>query len=119
MIRLSQSFRVINVALVESEGYIICGDGNIVSTKGKFPRVLKEGTNNCGYKVVNLRIRGKSTLYLVHRLVAFKYVDIQSDRPYVNHKDGNKANNHSANLEWCSHSENVQHAYDTGLLVLT
>lgn len=34
-------------------------------------------------------------------------------KPWVNHKDGNKANNHYTNLEWSSISDNIQHSYDT------
>lgn len=37
----------------------------------------------------------------------------------VNHKDGNKENNNENNVEWSTRSENVQHAFDTGLKKVT
>jgi len=54
----------------------------------------------------------------VHRLVAFAWHGLPTkERPWVNHKDGNKMNNHYTNLEWSSISENIQHAHDTGLKI--
>ena len=53
---------------------------------------------------------------LVHRLVFLLFgPGFTEERPYVNHKDGNKANNHIDNLEAASNQENVLHALETGL----
>ena len=53
----------------------------------------------------------------VHRLVCMAFNGMPTeDKPWVNHKDGNKANNHFSNLEWTSISQNIQHAHDTGLV---
>ncbi|MBO5435447.1 hypothetical protein J6A31_06620 [bacterium] len=48
----------------------------------------------------------------VAHLVAHAFVDgYSSDCNTVNHKDGNVQNNHYANLEWMSQSDNNKHAY--------
>lgn len=52
----------------------------------------------------------------VHRLVAFTWLEQPNEKQvWVNHKDGNKANNNANNLEWTTISENIQHAFDNGL----
>ena len=52
----------------------------------------------------------KCALGLVHRLVAEAFIGLPKDNSYtVNHKDGNKLNNHYTNLEWISHSDNIKH----------
>ena len=74
-------------------------------------RLLTKTINNRGY--YSIRIMNKT--YMVHRLVAQAFIPNIDNKPFVNHKDGNKLNNHFSNLEWCTCSENNQHAIDIGL----
>lgn len=67
--------------------------------------------NRSGYS----RITIKTKTYLVHRLVAKTYLSNPNNLPQVNHKNGIKTDNRVENLEWCSRSHNVKHAFETGL----
>lgn len=69
-----------------------------------------------GYPAVTLRHpNGNRRPTTVHRLVASTFIPNPLNLPQVNHKDGDKTNNHVSNLEWCDNSHNSQHAYDKGL----
>ena len=102
--------------------YSVFPDGLVVSldrdgargyiVKGK---ELKPYLNGTGYARVSLNLEGKSKDYFVHRLVAKYFVPNPDNLPVVNHKDGNKLNNHADNLEWVTSSENNRHAFATGL----
>lgn len=91
------------------EMYTIYENGEIHS--GIQDLVLRPRTNPNGYQIVTLD--GKQLL--VHRLVASHFLPNPYNHPEVNHKDGDKSNNHVANLEWCSRDQNIQHALETGL----
>nr|QBK85341.1 MAG: HNH endonuclease [Iridovirus LCIVAC01] len=93
-------------------GYKLYENGQIYSEKRK--RYLTLGIIN-GYYRVKLSHDGVRKNYMVHILVAQHFCDNSDNKPLVNHKDGNRLNNHYTNLEWVTHSENTRHAHDLGL----
>ena len=94
--------------------YKVDENGNVFSVRNN--KFLKRMTFPSGYEYVHLcNGKGKTKLFRVHRLVAETFIPNPNNLPCVNHKDGNKLNNSVKNLEWCTHSENMIHAYQTGL----
>ncbi len=72
--------------------------------------------SKAGYLYVQIVASGgKKRNVLLHRAVAMAFVANAHGKPFVNHKDGVKTNNDPSNLEWCTHRENMQHAFSTGL----
>lgn len=68
-----------------------------------------------GYKRACFYKNGIRKMHSVHRLVASHFNEKGDNHTIVNHLDGNKANNHTDNLEWCTPKENSEHALNTGL----
>lgn len=94
--------------------YMVDENGNVYSHWSK--RLLKAGDNGIGYLQVALSARDKHGKIVVrfkkiHRLVAMAFIPNPENYTDVNHKDGNKKNNHVSNLEWCTHSANVLHSF--------
>lgn len=77
--------------------------------------ILKGRVRRDGYKTVNLSYKRERQTFAIHRLVALAFCNNPHNHAEVNHKDGNKLNNNASNLEWVSHSENIQHSIRTGL----
>lgn len=89
--------------------YMINNEGIIYSKPYK--KIMKQQTSNDGYKIIQLAEKNKRQTFLVHRLVAMHFIPRIDGKDYVNHKDGNKVNNHVDNLEWVTNSENMYHMY--------
>lgn len=71
--------------------------------------VIKQSTNNEGYKIFGLSCLGKLKHYKVHRVIAFVYLvfDINNTKIQIDHMDRNKSNNHIENLRLCDNQRNA------------
>ena len=94
------------------EGYYITETGKIWSTYSN--KYIKATRDKTGYYRIKITYPIKKT-HALHRLVADAYLPNPCNYTQINHKDGNKGNNTAQNLEWCSASENVRHAWAHGL----
>ncbi len=89
-------------------GYFVSIEGDIYSS---FTSRIRKPKKESYYRIC---LREK--WFQIHRLVAQTYIPNPDNKRYVNHKDGNKYNNHVNNLEWVTKKENGQHASQTGLI---
>lgn len=104
------------------EGHYQCSDTGKVRSLDKYVngvngkklkrgRILKQGYRS-GYLGVGLSKYGETKSKTVHTLIAKTFIPNPENKPCVNHKDGNKLNNHKNNLEWATYKENTRHYFD-------
>jgi hypothetical protein len=95
------------VSIKNYEGlYEISEDGKIYNVKRKkyLTNVLSDR-----YMIVLLYKNNKRKRYYIHRLVADAFCKKEEGKVYVNHKDLDRCNNNSYNLEWVTARENRLH----------
>ena len=101
----------------KSTGVWVTESGELLSYK----KIIKLYPSGSGYLTFGLCAGftkdGKPTTIrrYLHRVVAEAFIPNPTGLPQVNHKDGNKSNNHYLNLEWISSSKNIKHAHEQGL----
>lgn len=85
---------------------------NLGRVKG--PRHTTKGSLTIhGYYRTNTTVDGVVKEAKIHRMVALAFLGLPpAGKEYVNHIDGDKANNTPENLEWCSIQENLRHNYE-------
>lgn len=94
---------------------MITSNGECKIWNGKDFIYKKWRYNKDGYPVVSIKGYDKNgkTIYrsiAIHRLVAIGFIPNPYNKPEVNHKDFNRANPCADNLEWVTHSENIQYS---------
>lgn len=88
--------------------YLIDDNGNIWSKKHK--KFLSPYSNPDGYLQVRLFENKKGTTVRIASLVAYTFIGQppkNMKQPTVDHKDGNRQNNHISNLRWMEHKDNI------------
>ena len=100
-----ENYQVSNLGRVKSLNYNGTGKEQVLK-----PQLDKK----TGYLHVNLYKNGKMKTFLIHRLVVQAFLDNPKNKFCVNHIDCNPLNNCVDNLEWCTYSENMQHALKLG-----
>jgi hypothetical protein len=107
-------YEVSNYGKVRSvDRYVNNHKGERALRKGK---VLTDTLDDKGYVRYTFRMGKSKKMKRGHRLVAEAFIPNPNQYTIINHKDGNKANNHISNLEWCTHRQNSQHAESMGLV---
>ena len=98
--------------------YEVSNMGNVKSFKFGEEKILRPGEDENGYLKVVLYKNKKPHTKRVHRLVLETFDPRKDMGKYeCNHEDGNKKNNkYPENLEWCTRSENMKHAFKIGLI---
>lgn len=80
-------------------------------------KVLKPALTKCGYlKTMLLGDDNKYYSLCVHTFVCLAFYGKKSIGIEINHIDCNKTNNNIDNLEYCTRSQNIKHAFANNLM---
>jgi len=100
------------VKIIGYDNYFISSIGRVKNNDGL---ILSPGTNRLGYKFVSLSKNNIQKTKSIHGLVGQSFIKNPCGHKELNHINGIKSDNRIENLEWCTRSHNIKHAFRLGL----
>ena len=91
------------IPMIDDDRYEVSDDGLIRNTETG--RVLKQRDSN-GYRTCYITRDGRTSCYMVHRVVAKAFVPMIEGKNVVDHINRDKTNNSVQNLRWTDTSQN-------------
>jgi hypothetical protein len=101
--------KIFNEKINTDKKYYVSNLGRFKNSYGTIMENYK--VNDNGY----IRVYIYKKTFLLHRLVAFTFLENQENKETVNHKDGNKLNNKVDNLEFATNKEQQKHKFENNL----
>lgn len=118
-------YKNLSIEDVKGELWLQFKPNYFVSNLGRIKSIERKVNTWNGYKsipttILKQRNRGDylvcNKFGTVHTIVAKAFIANTENKPQVNHRFGNKKDNKAVNLEWATSSENIIHAWNTGLM---
>lgn len=69
-------------------------------------KILKTSKDKYGYLYINIKYKGKTKHYLIHRLIAKAFIPNPENKPFIDHINTIKDDNRIENLRWVTSKEN-------------
>jgi len=105
--------------VLSAPDYELSLDGSIrrkTRARGTWPgKIIARYLSEDGYPKVDLTINGRRRGLYLHTIICEVHYGPKPDGMQVNHIDGNKLNFNLSNLEYCTISQNIKHAFALGL----
>lgn len=101
--------KIFNEEINTDKKYYVSNLGRFKNSYGTIMENYK--VNDNGY----IRVYIYKKTFLLHRLVAFTFLENLENKETVNHKDGNKLNNKVDNLEFATNKEQQKHKFENNL----